>query len=63
MEEKEHVIFADGGCARCSMTKLPAILVAVGCDILCLLPPPLPASQEAVVLVARGGACCHLRRR
>ena len=51
MEENEHVIFADGGCARCSMTKLPAILIDVGCAIMCLLPPPLPASQEVVILV------------
>ena len=63
MEEKEHVIFADGGGACYSMTKLPAIFVAVGCAILCLLPPPLPASQEAVILVAGGGACCHMMRR
>ena len=63
MEEKEHVIFADGGCARCLMTKLPTILIAVRCAILCLLLSPLLASQEAVVLVAGGGVCCHLRRR
>ena len=62
MEEKDHVIFSDGGCAHCSMKKLPAILVAVSCAILCLLPPPLSPSQEAVVLVSGDDACCHLRR-